>query len=121
VTSFDPCGNKMKLRLIPLILNALLVVAHFLRSDSLFRMLLCLAAPGLLFIKKYWSLVVLQALFVAAVLIWLFALYDIIQQRLMEGQRWWPSAIILGLVAVFALYSGWLLETPQVKKHYPAS
>jgi hypothetical protein len=110
----------MKLRLAPLILSALLVAAHFLRSGDMLPVLLCLLAPGLLFVRKPWSLVVIQALCVVSALIWLFVLFGIIQERLITGQPWWPSALILGLVAAFSLYSGWLLESPDVKEHYSA-
>ena len=110
----------MKLRILPLIISAVVIAAHFLRSYSLVPMLMCLAAPALLLVKRYWSLLALQVLSVASALIWLWALYDIIQQRIFEGRSWIASAVILVSVALFTLYSGWLLNTPQVKRHYPA-
>ena len=109
----------MKLRNLPLILAAVLIAAHFLRSYSLLQMLICLAAPFLLLIKKRWSVVLLQSLSVVSALIWLFALYGIIQERLMEERSWIASAVILGLVALFTLYSGWLLNNPEIKNNYP--
>jgi hypothetical protein len=110
----------MKSRLIPLILAAVVMAAHFLRSFSLLPMLLCLAVPLLLLVKKRWSLRVVQALTVVFALIWMAALYGIIQERIFEARSWTASAIILGGVALFTLFSGWLLEAPQVKDHYPA-
>jgi len=111
----------MKSRLIPLILAAVVLAAHFLRSSSLVPMLLCLAAPFLLLIKKRWVLRTLQALTVVSALIWMVALSGIIQERIFEGRSWTASALILGVVAVFTLFSGWLLNSPKIKDNYPAS
>lgn len=108
----------MKMRITPLIIAALLTAAHFLRSYSLLPMFLCLAAPFLLLIKRRWSLFTLQALSVVSALLWLYTLYGIIQQRTFEGRSWTASAIILGVVAAFTLFSGWLLNTPVVKNSY---
>jgi hypothetical protein len=109
----------MKSRLIPLILSAVLLAAHFLRSFNLIPMLFCLFTPFLLLIKKRWVLYVLQSLTVVSALIWMVALYVIIQERISEGRSWTASAIILGVVAAFTLFSGWLLNSPKVKDNYP--
>jgi hypothetical protein len=110
----------MKLRFIPIILAAILIAAHFLRSYSLLPMGLCLLAPFLLCIHKRWSLLVLQLLTIPAALIWLLTLYEIIQQRTFEGRSWAASAIILGTVTAFTLLAGWLLNSQSIKGHYPA-
>lgn len=108
----------MKSRLIPLILSAVVMAAHFLRSFDLIPMLLCLAAPFLLLIKKRWVLYILQSLTVISALIWMYTLYGIIQERIFEGRSWITSAIILGVVAAFSLFSGWLLNSSKVKENY---
>ena len=108
----------MKLRILPLILSAVLIAAHFLRSYSLQQVFVCLAAPCLLLIKRRWGVVLLQSLSVVSALIWLFALNGIIQERIMEDRSWIASAIILGLVTLFTLYAGWLLNSPQIKNNY---
>ena len=110
----------MKPRYIPIILAAVLLAAHFLRSFSLLPMALCLIAPFLLLIKKRWSLVTLQLLTIPAAVIWLVTLSGIIQQRIFEGRSWTASAIILGSVTLFTLFAGWLLNAPQVKEKFPA-
>ncbi len=110
----------MKLRSLPIILAAVLLAAHFLRSYSLLPMLLSLLAPFLLLIKRRWSLVTLQLLTLPAVCIWLITLYGLIQQRVFEGRSWTASAIILGTVILFTLFAGWLLNSPQVKDRYRA-
>lgn len=109
----------MKPRLIPVILAAILLAAHFLRSYSLLPTALCLLAPCLLLVRKRWSLLTLQLATIPAALIWLLTLYGIIQQRIFEGRSWTTSAIILGVVAAFTLFAGWLLNSSQVKENFP--
>lgn len=109
----------MKSRLIPLILSAVVMAAHFLRSFDLIPMLFCLLAPFLLLIKKRWVLYVLQSLTVVSTLVWMYTLYGIIQERILEGRSWTASAVILGVVAIFTLFSGWLLNSPKVEDNYP--
>lgn len=110
----------MKLRYIPIILAAILLAAHFLRSFSILPMMLCLLAPFLLLIHKRWSLLSLQWATIPAALIWLVTLYGIIQQRIFEQRSWTASAIILGVVTAFTLFAGWLLTSSQVKEKYSA-
>jgi hypothetical protein len=109
----------MKLRIFLLALAAIKIAAHFLRTFTIVPMLLCLAAPFILFIKKRWSLRVVQVLTVIAAAIWLLTLDGIIQQRLFEGRSWIASGIILGVVAGYTLLTGWLLNSPVVKEKYP--
>lgn len=110
----------MKLRSFPIILAAVLLAAHFLRSYSLLLVILCLLAPFLLLIRKRWSLLTLQLLTIPAALIWLVTLSEIIQQRIFEQRSWTASAIILGVVTLFTLFAGWLLNSPQVKDRFRA-
>jgi hypothetical protein len=111
---------SMKLRYLPIILAAVFLAAHFLRSYSLVPLMLCLVAPFLLLIKKRWSLVTLQLLTVPAALIWLITLYAIIQERIFEQRSWTASAIILGVVTLFTPWAGWLLNSARLKEHYPS-
>jgi hypothetical protein len=108
----------MKLRITLLALAAILIAAHFLRSFAIIPMLMCLAAPFVLLIKRRWSLITVQALTVVAAVIWLSALNGIIQQRVLEGRSWTASAIILGVVTGYTLLTGWLLNSPSVKEKY---
>ncbi len=109
----------MKLRISLLTLAVILIAAHFLRSFSIIPMLICLAAPFILLIKKRWSLLTVQALTVVAAVIWLITLNEIIQQRVLEGRSWTASAIILGVVTGYTLLTGWLLNSRSVKEKYP--
>jgi len=109
----------MKLRISLLILAAILLAAHYLRTFTIIPMLICLAAPFILLIKKRWSLLIVQALTGVGALIWLITLNGIIQERLQEGRSWVASGIILGVVAGYTLLTGWLLNSPVVKEKYP--
>lgn len=109
----------MKLRILPLVISAFLLAAHFLRSSSFLPVVLCFLVPFLLFIKKRWIIWVLQVFTVFAAVIWMAALKAIIQERIFEGRSWLASVIILGLVAFFTLGSGLWLNSTEVKKIYP--
>ena len=111
---------KLRLRTLPIILAAILLAAHFLRTYSLLPMMLCLMAPFLLLIRKRWSLFTLQLLTILAAGIWLMTLDGIIQQRIFENRSWTASAMILGTVALFTLWAGWLLNSPTLKERYAA-
>ncbi|MBI5963483.1 MAG: hypothetical protein HY863_08430 [Chloroflexi bacterium] len=108
----------MKLRITLLALAATLLAAHFLRTSSIIPMLISLAVPFILLIKKRWTLLTVQALTFVAAIIWLFTLNGIIQQRIQDGRSWTASAVILGVVAGYTLLTGWLLESPVVKEKY---
>ena len=109
----------MKLRVNLILLCALLVAAHFLRSYNLIPVLLCLAAPLLLLIRRRWVVYLLQALTLIVSGIWFFTLANIMAQRQLENRSWTASAIILGLVILFNLFSGWSLNQPEFKRNYP--
>ncbi len=94
------------------------MAAHFLRSYGLIPMAICLFTPFLLLIKKRWSLVTLQLLTIPAALIWLLILHGIIHERIFEHRSWVASTIILGVVALFTLFTGWLLNSSEVKERY---
>ena len=103
----------MKFRNLPFIISAIVMAAHFLRSNSFILVLLCLGAPWLLFIQKRWVVMALRLLSILFAVVWMAALNAIIQERVLEGRSWLASGIILGVVALFTLFSGWLLKVPQ--------
>lgn len=108
----------MFLRIIPLIISALLLAAHFLRQGNLALVGLCLGVLGLLWVKKRWSLLVLQLFAYGAAVIWTSTAMAIVQERLALGEPWERVAVILGTVALFSVLAGLLLNTPVVKEKY---
>jgi hypothetical protein len=108
----------MKLRIPLLTVATILIAAHFLRAAETVPVLICLAAPFLLVIRKRGALRAIQSLTVVAAVIWLVTLNGIIQQRLTEGRPWKVAVVILGTVAGYTLLTGWLLNSPFVKGRY---
>ena len=119
MVSFAVKGKTTVLRIIPLIVSALLLAAHFLRQGNIWLVGLCLLILALLWIKKRWSLIVLQLFAYLGGLIWINTASTIIQQRLYLGEPWVRVAIILGVVASFSVLAGLLLNTAAVKERFP--
>ena len=109
----------MLLRIIPFMLAALLLAAHFFRYGNLIAALLCVLAPLLFLIKQRWSLIALQVFSYAGALIWLLTTVDILRQRLMVGLPWSRLVVILGVVILFTVWAGLLLNSRPVKEKYP--
>lgn len=107
------------LRLIPVIVAALLLAAHFLRSGNFIAAGACLLAPLLLLVRERWSLVVLQVLAYAGAGLWLITTLEILQQRLALGLPWQRLVTILGGVTLFTIAAGLLLNSAPVKNRYP--
>ncbi len=106
-------------RLIPLVLAALLIAAHFLRGGSLELALVCILVPFLLLIRNRWSLILVQVSAYSAAAIWLYTTMNVIRDRMMFARPWTMSAIILGSVTLFTVFAGMLLNSPRVKEKYP--
>jgi len=105
---------------IPIILTCIVLGAHFLRSGSLFVVILCLAAPFLLLVRRAWSLWALQGLAYFSALVWASTTLDMIQMRTLLGESWTRLAIILGTVILFSIFSGLLLNAPAFKARHIA-
>ncbi|MEI6289467.1 MAG: hypothetical protein WCP19_03460 [Chloroflexota bacterium] len=101
----------MKARNIPFIVSCLLLAAHFLRINAFIPVLICLLIPLMLFIRIKIIPILLQILSIGACLIWLYTLWGIIQERIIQNRSWVPSAIILGTVIIFTLWSAYLLTS----------
>ncbi len=106
------------LRLLPVILSALFLSAHFLRIGHLGPMAVSLAAPLLLLLKRRWSLTVLQILLLAGALIWIDTTVEFVKTRIAFEQPWARLAIILGTVAIFTLLSAYILRSKKNQRLY---
>lgn len=109
----------LMLRLIPIIVAALLLAAHFLRAGNFFASGVSLLAPLLLLVRERWSLVVLQVLAYVGAGFWLIATLEILQQRLALGLPWLRLVAILGGVTLFTIVAGLLLNSAAIKNRYP--
>jgi len=108
----------VKLRVIPFILSFILLGAHFLRFGNIPLTLITLLIPFLLFIKKRWILHGLQILTLLGSLFWIKVTIDEAWVRVMAGVSWTRLALILGTVAIFTLWSAWLLSSKKVSTRY---
>lgn len=108
----------MILRITPLVVSAFLLGAHFLRQGNLTLVGLCLAVLSLLWVKKWWSLLVLQLFTYLGAIIWASTAIALIQQRIALGEPWVRVAVILGVVTLVSVLAGLLLNTTAVKERY---
>ena len=110
----------MAIRIVPLILSALLMAAHFLREGHLTLVGVSLLAPALLFVRRRWSLVSVQVLAYVGAGIWVYTASVLVGQRMAAGMPWIRMGLILGGVALFTAVSGLLLNGRLVRECYGA-
>lgn len=98
------------IRLIPLVLSALLLGAHFFRSGNTIVAFAVAATPLLLLVRRPWAVTTLQvALFVGAAE-WVRTALEIASMRAMMGAPSTRMFVILGSVALFTALSAWPLR-----------
>lgn len=98
-------GGPVSLGFTLTMVSGVLIAAHFLRSGTYPLVLLGLAFPFLLFLKKPWLNRVVQLLLILAAARWVYTLLLLVAQRQLTGQPWTRMAIILGAVALLTLLS----------------
>ena len=92
-------------RILPLLLSAVVLAAHFYRSGSLVLAAVSLAAPAVLLTRRWWAVPALQiALFVAAAE-WVRTALSISAMRELTGAPSTRMFLILGAVAAFTALS----------------
>ena len=108
----------MILRVALLIVSYLILGAHFLREGEIVLTVFCLFIPFLLFIKKKWSLIVIQLFTFGGVLVWIQTLFLLINARMDMGEPWLRMAVILSAVILLTLISAFLLNSKIIKNKY---
>ena len=108
----------MLFRIVFYCLAALLLGAHFLRAGNMMFVLICIVAPFAFFFRRRHSLVLLQALAYGAVATWLYTAWQLVQTRQSRGQDWALAAAILGVVALYSLLAGLLLNSRVMRARY---
>lgn len=98
------------LRLLPTVLSALLLGAHFLRSGNLALVAACIAFPLVLLARRAWALRAAQAFLAFAAGTWVWTAFTIAERRIEAGQPWARMAVILGVVALLAVIAALLLQ-----------
>ncbi|MCD6180081.1 MAG: hypothetical protein J7K39_09280 [Bacteroidales bacterium] len=106
------------LRLIPVILSFLILGAHFSRDNMSSLMMISLAFPFLLLIKKPWVPKVFQIALILGTLEWLRSLYFYIQAYEQSGQSWTKLLVIIGSVTLFTALSVLVFNNKAIRKRY---
>jgi hypothetical protein len=104
--------------LIPTLLSVLVLAAHFFRGGHTALMLICLASPMLLLIRRRWATRLLQVVMMLGALEWVRTTWQIQAVRVEEGWDWQRMAAILLCVAAFTLLSGLVYFLPPLRRHY---
>lgn len=106
------------LRLTPVFLSTLLLAAHFSRADISLMVIISLAAPLILFIRRPWVARLIQIVLVLGALEWVRTLIAIAQRRLGMGEPWLRMVVILGTVALFTAFSALVFQGKSMKERY---
>ncbi|MEJ2482633.1 MAG: hypothetical protein P8049_05825 [Gemmatimonadota bacterium] len=107
----------MHWRLIPVLVSAVLMAAHFSRAGTTALMLMSLAMPLVLLVRQPWATRLVQLGLVIAGFEWLRTLWKIAARRMESGQPWVRMAVILGVVSLFTWASALLLRAPVARSN----
>jgi len=105
-------------RLLPVILSAFLVSAHFLRNQQWLAVVITLAVLALLLVRKRWVVYLAQLGLVLASLEWVGTGLQLVQTRQAMGVEWTRLAVIIGGVALFTLLSALVFLLPALRSRY---
>lgn len=106
-------------RIMSYVVATWLIAAHFLRAGNLTLAALCLATPLLFFVRRHWSLMLLEWLAYGAAVIWLWTAWHLAVERRFFGQPWLRATVILGAVAAVSVLAGALLRSTVCQARYP--
>ncbi|HFE64461.1 MAG TPA: hypothetical protein ENK14_08625 [Caldithrix sp.] len=106
------------LRLLPVILSALLLAAHFLRFYGVESAVVVILLLLTLLIRKRWVLRMWQFFLFLGALIWIQTTVTLIQFRIALDLPWLRLAAIMGAVILFTTFSGIWLENKKIKRYF---
>jgi len=104
--------------LLPVILSELTLAAHFLRGAQLVGVACCLAALGLLFVRRPWAARLTQGLLALGALEWLRTLARLVVERRDLSEQWLRMAGILAGVAIATAASAFVFRTARLRRCY---
>ena len=105
-------------RLAPVALSALLLAAHFSRAGFPLMVIISLAAPLLLFVRRPWVARLMQIGLVLGALEWVRTLIVIAVRWQGLGEPWLRMAAILGTVALLTALSALVFQGKNLKERY---
>lgn len=88
-----------------IVISALLIAAHFLRSGSYILIILSVLAPVLMFVESALAAGSLRIFLFLAAAEWARTGFLLVGMRRADGQPWMRLAAILGSVALFTFIS----------------
>jgi hypothetical protein len=106
------------IRLLPVIFSFGLLAAHFSRTGLFPLVILCLAMPLLLFIRKPQLARTMQIVLLLGALEWIRSMIGYIEIRNSIGEDWGRLAIILITVALLTACSGLVFRGKHLRKRY---
>jgi hypothetical protein len=106
------------LRLLPVVLSFVLLAAHFSRNDLAPLIIVSLAIPFLLLLRRPWIPRLFQVLLVFGALEWIRTLVMIALRRQEAGDDWMRMALILGAVALVTALSALVFRGAALKERY---
>jgi hypothetical protein len=105
-------------RIIPLVIAALLMAAHFLRAGDWGLVVVSLLVPLLLLRRRRSALSLVQALACFGAGVWGYTTLRLVEARIAAGMPWERMALILIGVALFTLWAALLLGSEKVRQEY---
>lgn len=103
------------LRLVPVILSAMLLAAHFSRAGLPALSLVAFGLPFLLLVRQPWAARSVQLALVLGGLEWLRAVWGYVRQRIEAGEPWTRLVVILAVVALFTWASAFVFRSPRLR------
>jgi hypothetical protein len=111
----------MVLRILPVLLSAALLAAHFSRHDMPVLVVAALLFPAVLLVRRPWVPAAVQSILAVAALEWIRTAVGLGRARLAAGEPWVRMAVILGAVALVTAASGLVFRFPAVRARYRRS
>jgi hypothetical protein len=106
------------LHILSVIFSFIFLAAHFLRDANTIAVMICLAAPLFLLIRRPWSARLLQVFLSAGAFVWVLTLVEIALNRVESGESWTRLVLILGSVALFTGFSAMLFDSDLLSKRF---
>lgn len=108
----------MFFRLLPILLSAVILAAHYMRGGYPLFMLIYLLAPFLLLKKRPWAVRVVQLLMWWGTLEWLITILLLIEERIALNEDWLRMVIILGAVTLLTAGSTFVFRARVMRERY---